>query len=294
MQETRISIEVGLLDDYMTLKNYSKSTRKAYCCALKQFLKWRLKQGFSPNLSDLDHLQARQYILYRYDLGKRWQTINGDYSAMLKYFRYVKKLDWDFDNLPRPRREGQLPRIISKGDVKKLIDHAPNLKHQTFICLLYGTGIRLGEALNLQITHIDGERKQLLIARGKGAKDRYVDIPDCLLVLLRHYYKMYRPLVYLFNGKLRTDPLAPRSAQYLIKETCKLAKIQKAVSPHTFRHCYATHHLENGTDLIYLQGQLGHKHLKTTAKYIHLMKHHSWRINHPLANMELKYNGRIS
>ena len=220
MKDTLIRTEVQALADYMTLKNYSVATRKSYSSALRQFLGWRLQQGYCADLSDLDHHQARQYILHRHHSGKRWQTINGDYSALLKYFRYVKKLHWDFDNIPRPRKERQLPRIVSTEAVQKIIDHAPNLKHQTFICLLYGTGLRLGEALNLKITHIDGPRKQLLVAAGKGAKDRYVDLPDCLLELLRHYYKMYRPLEYLFNGKQRTEPLASRSAQHLIKETC--------------------------------------------------------------------------
>ena len=287
---TNISSELQLFDEHLTLKNYSLATRKAYRCALGQFLHWRLKKG----MTNLDQNQARQYILYRYNQGVAWQTVNGDYSAMMKYFRYVKKLEWDVEHIPRPRKERQLPRIISKALVQKMIAYAPNLKHQTFICLLYGTGIRLGEALNLEISHIDGERKQLLIACGKGAKDRYVDIPDCLLDLLRHYYRMYRPIKYLFNGEERGRVLAPRSAQHLIKEICKRAGIAKSVSPHTFRHCYATHHLENGSDLVYLQQQLGHKHLKTTAKYIHLMKEHSWRIHHPLAGMEIRYNTRLS
>ncbi len=288
---SNISDELQLFNDHLTLKNYSLATRKSYGCALGQFLHWRLKKGLTGALTQNE---ARQYILYRYDQGVAWQTVNGDYSAMMKYYRYVKKLDWDVAHIPRPRKERQLPRIISKELVQKIIDTAPNLKHQTFICLLYGTGIRLGEALNIKISDIDGHRKQLLIAKGKGAKDRYVDIPDCLLDLLRHYYKLYRPIKYLFNGEQRGTVLAPRSAQHLIKAICKRANIQKNVSPHTFRHCYATHHLENGSDLVYLQQQLGHKHLKTTAKYIHLMNGHSWRIHHPLANMEINYHPRLS
>ncbi|MFK7906820.1 MAG: tyrosine-type recombinase/integrase, partial [Chitinophagales bacterium] len=274
---------------YLQLKNYSLATRKSYGCALKQFLHWRIKKAFA---NDLDQTQARQYILYRYDQGLKWQTINGDYSAMLHYYRDVKKLIWDVEHIPRPRKERQLPRIISKEAVQKIISHAPNLKHQAFICLLYGTGIRLSEALYLKITDIDGERKQIFI-RGKGAKDRYVDLPECLLLLLRHYYKMYRPISYLFNGEAKGDRLAPRSAQHLIKEICKTANIQKSVSPHTFRHSYATHHLENGMDLLYLQKQLGHKQLKTTARYIHLVKTYAWHIHHPIANIQLKYNIRI-
>ncbi|MEZ4888649.1 MAG: tyrosine-type recombinase/integrase [Chitinophagales bacterium] len=285
-----ISEELQSLDDHLKLKNYSVATRKSYGCALKQFLHWRIKQGF---LTPLDQSQARRYILYRYDQDLKWQTINGDYSALLHYYRDVKKLSWDVEHIPRPRKERQLPRIISKQAVEKMISHAPNLKHQAFLCLLYGTGIRLSEALNLKITDIDGQRKQIFI-RGKGAKDRYVDLPECLLLLLRHYYKMYRPITYLFNGAVRGEQLAHRSAQHLIQQIRKAANIQKTVSPHTFRHCYATHHLENGTDLLYLQKQLGHKQLKTTARYIHLVKTYSWRIHHPIATLQISYHNRIA
>ena len=288
--ETRIDLELKKFDERLTLKNYSKATRKAYGCALGQFLKWRIAKGY---VNGLTQEQARQYILKRYDKGLKWQTINGDYSAIMKYFKYVQKMEWDVDHIPRPRKERRLPRILSQEDVIKIIEHAPNLKHQTFICLLYGTGIRLGEALNLKISDIDGKRKQLFI-QGKGAKDRYVDIPDCLLDLMREYYRWYRPVRYFIQGKERGQPMHPRSAQHLIKEICKLAGIHKQVSPHTFRHCYATHHLENGSNLLFLQKQLGHKQLKTTAKYVHLVNDYSWHIHHPIANIALKYNPRRS
>ncbi len=112
-----IGEELQALDDYLKLKNYSVATRKSYGCALKQFLHWRIKKGVSDLL---DQIQARQYILHRYDQGLKWQSINGDYSAMLRYFRDVKKLLWDVEHIPRPRKERQLPRIISK-DVERTL-----------------------------------------------------------------------------------------------------------------------------------------------------------------------------
>ena len=243
---------------------------------------------------ELTQQQARQYLLYRYHSGAKWQTVNGDYSALMKYYRNVKKMAWDVAHIPRPRKERSLPRIISKAAVEKIINAAPNLKHQTFICLLYGTGLRLSEALNLKIEHIDGSRKQLLVVKGKGAKDRYVDIPDCLLDLMRAYYRAYKPNIYLFNGKDRNYPLAPRSAQHLVKQIAKKVGITQNVSPHVFRHSYATHHLESGTNLIYLQQQMGHKRLRTTAKYIHLMKTRSWRIYHPIVGIQIKRSTRLT
>ena len=126
--------------------------------------------------------------------------------------------------------------------------------------LLYSTGLRLSESLGLKLTDIDGERLQIRVVKGKGAKDRYVEMPACLLGLLREYYRAYRPKHLLFNGKRVGQPWAQRSAQWAIKNARSAAGIERAVSPHVFRHCYATHHLENGTNLVYLKEQLGHKH----------------------------------
>ena len=200
--------------------------------------------------------------------GRVSQTINGDYSAMRKFYREVRSLEWSFKKLPRPRKERSLPMIISQEEVKKLIESGSVFKHQVFLSFLYATGMRLGETLQLKLTHIDGNRKQIRIERGKGAKDRYIQIPECLLVLLRQYYRHYRPVRYLFNGREKGCLWSYKASQWSVKRACELAGVQRSVSPHTFRHCYATHHLESGTDLVFLQQQLGHKHLKTTAIYI--------------------------
>lgn len=286
---TLFSKELRAYDEHLVLRNFSEATRRSYGSALRKFLQWRESRGFE---GELDQSEVRQYLVERHKSGKSWQTINGDYSSLRKYFREVLELEWCLKKLPRPRKERSLPRILSIEEVHRLIVYCHNLKDQAFVCLLYGTGIRLGEALSLKLEHIDGNRNQLYIHKGKGSKDRYVDIPVCLLALLRHYYRQYRPETYLFNGRAYGEPLAPRSAQHLIQRNADRAGIRRDVSPHVLRHCYATHHLESGSDLVYLQRQLGHKHLKTTAKYIHLMKEHSWRINHPLASMEFEYSRR--
>ena len=113
----------------------------------------------------------------------------------------------------------------------------------------------MGEALNLKINDIDGERKQIRVEKGKGAKDRYVDMPECLLQLLRQYYKAYHPIEYLFNGKRPGSQLSSRGAQWAIIDAKAAAGVTRQATAHIFRHCYATHHLENGTDIVYLQQQ---------------------------------------
>ena len=272
------------LCDWMQLRNYSKATISAYRCALKQFLSWRSSSGYE---GPFGMSEARQYILYRYRNGAKWQTVNGDYSAMRKFYEHVLGISWDVEHIPRPRKERSLPSVLSKEEVSRLLNHGRTLKHQAFMALLYGTGLRLSEALNLHILDIDGQRGQLKVSRGKGAKDRYVAMPSCLLELLRTYYRIYRPQKYLFNGKYRSSRWANRSAQHALQQARKGAGIDRAVSPHVLRHCYATHHLESGTTLVYLKEQMGHKNLKTTARYIHLSQEYHNRICHPLAELEL-------
>ncbi len=280
------AIYVKKLSDWMILRNYSKATISAYSCALRQFLSWRTDQNLREQATQEE---ARSYLLYRYEQGLRWQTINGDYSAMRKFFEHVLQKEWDVDHLPRPRKERSLPSILSEQEIVRLINCGRTLKHQVFMTLLYATGLRLSEALNLRIIDIDGERQQIRVVKGKGAKDRYVAFPDCILVILRQYYRSCRPEKYFFNGKYRSTQWAQRSAQYALEQARKDAGIGRTVSPHILRHCYATHHLENGTNLVYLKEQLGHKHLKTTARYVHLCQSYQHRVNHPVVKLEIIY-----
>lgn len=277
-------------DAHLTLRNYSAATRRAYGCALGQFFKWRQGEGFSGPFTQE---QARAYILFRHGQGLKWQTINGDYSAMYKFYRAVLDLSWDVKHIPRPRRERSLPLVLSQQEVQKLIEHGAIFKHQVFMALLYSTGLRLSEALNLRVEDIDGQRLQIRVVKGKGAKDRYVAIPSCMLELLRTYYQVYRPHKYLFNGKRPGQRWANRSAQWSIKTARTAAGVDREVSPHVFRHCYATHHLEGGTNLVFLKEQMGHKHLKTTGRYISLCKSYQHQVNHPLADMAIRYRTSI-
>lgn len=274
------------LHNWLVLKNYSSATISAYDCAFRQFLNWRLSKEWRDEFTSE---QAREYLLYRYEKGLKWQTINGDYSALQKFYVYVLNKEWDVRHIPRPRKERSLPGVLSIQEVQRLIEHGSSFKDQVFMTLIYATGLRLSEALNLKLTSIDSQRMQLRIQKGKGAKDRYVVLPQRLLTLLRRYYKAYRPQGYLFNGKQDASRWSNRSAQHAIASARQGAGIGRSVSPHVLRHCYATHHLENGTNLVYLKGELGHKNLKTTARYIHLCQSYHPRVKHPLEDMTIAY-----
>ena len=141
------------LQDWLKIRNYSKATISAYGCALRQFLDWRRAEGMGVQFAQEE---ARAYILHRYDQGRRWQTINGDYSSIKKFYEHVLKQSWNVDHLPRPRKERSLPAVLSQVEVQRLIESASTLKHQVFMVLLYSTGLRLSEALALELGHIDG------------------------------------------------------------------------------------------------------------------------------------------
>ena len=278
--------QLKLYETHLLLKNFSSQTRDMYLRTIRSFYEFRDSRDMK---SPLTEEQAGEYLLSRINSKKAWSTINCDYSALRKFYREVMELSWSMKKIPRPKKERYLPAILSQSDVVKLIEHAPIYKHQVFLTFVYGTGMRLSEALNITIDDIDSDRLQIRINSGKGNKDRIVQVPLCLIELLRKYYLHYKPKKYLFNGLRKGSRYSTRAAQWSIKRARTLAGITKTASIHTLRHCYATHHIESGTDLVFLQEQLGHKHLKTTAKYVRLCMERYRRINHPLVSLEIKY-----
>ncbi|MCB9806289.1 tyrosine-type recombinase/integrase, partial [Candidatus Nomurabacteria bacterium] len=226
--------------------------------------------------------------LERVNHGAKWQTMNNIYSAMRKLFREVLELPWSFKKLPRPQKERTLPQIFSQQEIQKLIEGSQvNKKHQAIIITLYATGLRAGELIHLKPEDIMSDRHQILVRKGKGSKDRYIDIPELLIEILRKYYRQYRPEEYLFNGRNKGSKLSHGAIRWSIRQSKKRMGIRKKGTAHTLRHCYATHHLESGTDLVYLQENLGHKHIKTTARYIHLCQDRYQHINHPITHMTI-------
>jgi site-specific recombinase XerD len=176
----------------------------------------------------------------------------------------------------------------------RLIEAPRYFKHRVLIAFMYATGLRISEVLKIKLSDIDADRLELFVRQGKGNKDRIVRIPQKLLDLLRVYYKRFKPNEYLFEGATKAQGYSYGSVRKIIHRATSAAKITKSVSPHTMRHCYATHHLENGTDLVYLKEQLGHSKLMTTAKYIHLCQERQRHINHPIEKLTINIYNRIT
>ena len=271
--------------EYLTMLNSPKGTLRSYVSTLKKYLEYCMsKYHQNPFQEEL----VRDYILYRYSQGLDWKTINSDYSSLKKYFTAVLKKEWSVENLPRPKMETELPNVISIEEVERLIDSCCKFKYKVLMIFLYATGMRLSEALGVRVKDIDTNRLTIKVNGGKGKKDRFVDVPIKLIEVLREYYKLYRPVDRLFYGNSPEIGMKHRTVQSQILKSKQRAKILHDVSPHTLRHCYATHHMENGTNIVYLQKMLGHKNLKTTSIYLHLCVNYPENtIKHPLLNMKL-------
>ena len=277
--------EIKNYSNYLKIQNYAGSSRQSYVVSLKSFLNFCVENS----ISDITQDEIKHYLLYRHDQGCSWSTINIIYSAVKIYFTSILGHEWDFKILPRPRHEKRLPSLLSKEEVQKIIEHATMFKHQVIITLLYATGIRISELHNLRMADIHGDRLQIHIKLGKGGKDRYVEMPKCVLELLRSYYIRCRPVDYLFNGQVPGRPISQNAVSKAIQNAKHRANVLKHASAHTFRHCYATHHLEAGTNIVYLKKQMGHNDLKTTAQYIHLAQSYRQAVVHPIEQLNISY-----
>jgi integrase/recombinase XerD len=252
---------------YMQLKNYSARTVHSYCDCLAKLSAYYKKPPdviTSQEVADYLHrlLQKRQSSA---------STLNQYISAYKVLMEGVLKQPWQGIKIPRPRREKRLPVVLSKEEIGQILAHIKNLKHRTIIALAYSTGMRLNEVKHVRLTDIDSDRMQIRIAFGKGKKDRYTMLSLKLLTLLRDYWKWYRPEKFLFEGHKKGTPIGTTTIQSLFAESRKKAGIQKEASFHTLRHSFATHLLEQGTNLKVIQALLGHSSLKTTSIYAHLI-----------------------
>lgn len=191
----------------------------------------------------------------------------------------------DVELIQRPRSEKKLPNVLSKQEVKLILESLQNTKHKAMLSLLYACGLRRSELLNIKLQDILSDRKLLHIKQSKGKKDRIVPLSDKLLDMLRDYYKTYKPKVWLFEGQQEGETYSERSLELVFKNALKQSGIKKPATLHWLRHSYATHLLENGTDLRYIQELLGHKSSKTTEIYTHVSTQSIQQIKSPFDDL---------
>jgi len=270
------------MHELLLLKAYSPHTIKTYCAEFSQLL--YILKGISVNSLTLERL--RSYLLYYITKLKLSENqIHSRMNAIKFYFDQVLHRDkFFFEEIPRPKKKSLLPKVFSKKDIAKIFAKTDNPKHLLMLKLCYGMGLRVSEIVNLKVTGIDSGRMLVHIEAAKGKKDRYVTLPSSILDDLRNYYRVYRPKQYLFEGQYGGQ-YAIRSVQAVFKDAMRKAKINKSVGIHGLRHSYATHLLENGTDMVFIQKLLGHKDIKTTEIYAKVSNRQIRNIKSPLDDL---------
>jgi len=269
------------MHEVLLLKGYSPSTIKTYSVEFAQLL-YLLK---NTHVDTLTPERLRSYFLYCIKKLKLSESlIHSRLNAIKFYFEQVLRHEKFFLEIPRPKKVSTLPKVIGKKDISKIFSQVENIKHLVMLKLCYGMGLRVSEIVKLKISDIDSARMVVHIEAGKGKIDRYVTLPSSILDDLRNYYKAYRPKKYLFEGQ-HGGQYAIRSAQAVFKNAMKKAKINKSVGIHGLRHSYATHLLECGTDMYFIQKLLGHKDIKTTEIYAKVSNRQLATVKSPLDDL---------
>ena len=268
---------------HLHLKAYSGSTIRTYINEFTQFLqtiKDKPASGFTVS-------RLKDYFEYCYTkLHLSENTLHSRINAMKFYYEQVLGREKFFWEIPRPKKHSILPKVISKERMATLINSIENLKHKTIIMLTYACGLRVSEVVSLKIKHIDGQRKMLFIERGKGKKDRVISLSPHMLIMLREYYKQYKPTDYLFEGQSKNEHLTARSIQNVLQKAKQKAGITQDGSMHMLRHSFATHLLDKGIDVVFIQKLLGHNNIKTTLGYLHVTNKDLVHILSPLEDIE--------
>ena len=274
--------EITKLREWMQHRRYSKVSILNYENTLLSFFRfYRIKNISDLSYDDLIHFN-REYIIER-QLSASYQNTLA--SALKLLLNVVENRPFEPDSIERPRREHKLPNVLSKEEVKALLEASKNLKHRLMLRIIYACGLRAGELINLLPSDIQRERELLHIRNAKGKKDRVVPIPISLIQEIDTYRRYQQKDTYLFSGHCATEPYSSRSLQLVFKQALEKAGIKRPATLHWLRHSYATHLLERGTDVRYIQELLGHNSTKTTMIYTHVSKKSITEIRSPFEDL---------
>ena len=272
-------------DEYLQkleIERYAKSTANSYISNFEAFINhYKTKPLLEINEFDIKNYLS---LLNKKKYSDSYQNLA--LNSIKFYYEKVLRMPNRFYHIGRPRKKESLPKVISKQEVASIIKNTNNIKHKCIVQLLYSAGLRRGELLNLKVLDIDSKRMVIHIINGKGGKDRNTLLSKQLLADLRAYYKEWKPKKYLFEGQ-NGGAYSGKSVANIIKNACIKAKITKTVTPHMLRHSFATHLLESGTNLRYIQELLGHSSTKTTEIYTHVATNNIQNIKSPLDSLNL-------
>lgn len=268
-------------NEFVKLKGFSPKTRKNYSGHVKRLILYGQNNDISVDEDLLKH-----YVLYLFDEKQCshsyvCQLISAYKILMTTMGRRKQEVE-----MPRPKRTQLLPKVLSPSEVMQLLSVLDNVKHKAILYTIYASGLRVSEVATLKLTDIEAERMLIRVEQAKGAKDRYTLLSETGLGYIQKYMKQYQPKFWLFEGQQPNTHISERTVQHIFKHALEAAGINRPVSVHSLRHSFATHLLENGTDLRYIQELLGHQSPRTTQIYTHVSNRTLSKIKSPLDLME--------
>jgi site-specific recombinase XerD len=262
----------------MRLRRFSPKTIACYLACMKGVAK-----HFRKSPAELGDEEIRAYLYCLMEERKVSQSVLVQtYSALKFFFEKTLQKQWNAFRIPRCKQRRKLPGVLTREEVESILSATKNLKHRAILMTIYSAGLRIGEVTRLKVSDIDSGRMMIRVNEGKGLKDRYTLLGERNLEMLRRYWKAYRPLEWLFPGRNASGPVSISAIQRVFKTSLAKTGIKKKASVHTLRHCFATHLLESGTDLYYIQRLLGHKSAGTTSVYLHITGKDIGKIKSPI------------
>jgi integrase/recombinase XerD len=255
-----------LMKETMDLRGYAQSTKTCYFGHLRRF-----SDFINKDLAECDYDDVRAFLLHAINTRKlSCQYINSAYSAIKFFYQSALRREWNIHYVPRLKRKSTLPEILTTEEVELILSYVGNKKHRVILSTVYSAGLRVGEVACLKIADIDSPNMRIHIRQAKGCKDRTTLLSERLLILLREYWKEYRPKEWLFPGFPSTQHLSKKTIQVAFSDALKKSGITKKVSVHSLRHAFATHSLNQGASILQIKDLLGHSNIQSTMIYLHL------------------------
>ncbi len=272
------------MTDDMTIRNLSPATQQSYLHAVQ-----KLSRYFKRSPDKLSLEDVRLYQIHLAGKGISWASLNQTVCALRFFYGVTLGQDEVPERIPYARQPRTLPVVLSPDEVVRFLEAVSSLKCRTALTTAYAAGLRVSEVVAIKLGHIDSARMVIRVEHGKGGKDRYVMLPEQLLAILRRYWQLTRPTYWLFPGSNQNKPLHPTSLHAACRSARAAAGLDKRVTPHTLRHSFATHLLEQGADIRIIQALLGHNNLSTTARYTQVAIPAIQATKSPLERLNLDY-----
>lgn len=264
------------------LRGLSKSTNKEYCQKIKLF-----QEYFKKPATELWEQEIREYLHYlRNDRKLSTSAVNMTNCALRFLNDVTLEKNLNYKRVPRLKQPYILPNILTKDQVQAIFNAADNLKHKCILMTIYGSGLHLSEIASLKISDIDSKNMRIFVDQGKGKKDRYALLSQANLQILREYWKKYKPKYWLFEGAENGLHISKRTVQDMFKKYLRKSGVGTHATVHTLRHSFATHLLEEGTNLFYIRDLLGHATIRTTTVYLHVATTDILKTTSPLDTLQ--------